>query len=213
MGGVIIDGSERNINYVKNRDYFWKYDLNPVTSFITKENINEMISNKLTELNIEKDIGILSVDIDGVDYWVLDEISSIEPSIIICEYNSIFGNDYPLTVPYDKKFIREKHHYSNLYWGANLKAFDNLLQKRGYLYIGSNLQNSNAFYVKKELAEEYLNDLLENIPDFEVSKVRESRDKDGGLNLLRDKVRLVHIQELELINLDTNQISKIKELL
>ena len=89
MGGVIIDGSERNINYVKNRDYFWKYDLNPVTSFITKENINEMISNKLTELNIEKDIGILSVDIDGVDYWVLDEISSIEPSIIICEYNSI----------------------------------------------------------------------------------------------------------------------------
>lgn len=212
-GGIIIDGSEKNIDYVKNRDYFWKYDLNPIFSFITKENINDLISSKLKELNVRKDIGILSVDIDGMDYWVLNEISCIEPSVIICEYNSIFKNDYPLTVPYDKDFIRENYHYSNLYWGANLKAFEKLLDKRDYLYIGSNQQNSNAFFVKKELAKKYLNDLIQNIPIFEVSKVRESRDKNGKLSLLRSKERLEEIKELELINLDTNQVIKIKELL
>lgn len=211
--GIIIDGSEANINYIKNRDYFWKYNLNPIYFFITKENINDLISNKLKELNVEKDIGILSVDIDGVDYWILNEISCIAPSIIICEYNSIFKNDDPLTVPYDKDFTRENHHYSNLYWGANLKAFDKLLSNRNYLYIGSNQQNTNAFFVKKELAEKYLNDLIQNIPDFEVSKVRESRDKNGKLNLLRGKDRLEEIKELELININTNQVMKIKELL
>lgn len=212
-GGVIIDGSEKNIEYVKNRDYFWKYDLHPISSFITKENINDLISNKLLELGIPKDIGILSVDIDGVDYWVLREIKSIEPSIIICEYNSVFNNDYPLTVPYDKDFVRENYHYSNLYWGANLKAFDDLLSKRGYVYIGSNQQNSNAFFVKKELAEKYCNNFIKNIPNFDVSKVRESRDQDGILNLLRGKDRLVEIKELELIKLDTDQVIKIKELI
>ena len=211
-GGMIIDGSEVNINYVKNRDYFWKYDLNPIASFITKENINSLISEKLKGLNIEKDVGILSVDIDGVDYWVLNEISYIDPTIIICEYNSIFGNDYALTVPYSKDFIREEYHYSNLYWGANLKAFDKLLSKKDYLYIGSNQQNSNAFFVKKELAEKYLKDLIRNIPDFEVSKFRESRDKNGKLNLIRGKNRQSEIKELELINLDTNKNIKIKEL-
>jgi len=123
--------------------------LNPIASFITKENINDLISSKLKELKVDNDIGILSVDIDGVDYWVLDEITCVEPSIIICEYNSVFKNEIPLTIPYDAKFVRQDYHFSNLYFGANLKAFEILLNKRGYLYIGSNSQNSNAFFCKK----------------------------------------------------------------
>jgi len=211
-GGVIIDGSIENIEYVKNRDYFWKYDLNPVASFITKENINKLIHEKLEELNIEPDIGLLSVDIDGVDYWVLREINCIEPMIIICEYNSIFGNKIPLTVPYDANFIRSKYHYSNLYWGANLIAFEKLLNERNYIYIGSNSQNSNSFFIKKDMANKYLSDLVENIPVFEESKVRESRDRTGNLNFLRGNEKLKEIKNLEVLNLESNKKISISEL-
>lgn len=210
--GLIIDGSKENINYVKNRDYFWKYDLTAIDSFITRENINDLLSHQLKHLDIDANIGLLSVDIDGVDYWVLDEISCIDPSIIICEYNSVFGNKHPLSVPYDERFIREEKHHSNLYFGANLKAFENLLDKRGYMYTGSNMQNSNAFFIKRELAEKYLPELLANILLFESSKIRESRDKEGKLNFSRGKDRIKEIKDLELVNLETNKKVKIREL-
>ena len=210
--GLIIDGSKVNIDYVKNRDYFWKYDLTAIDSFITKENINDLLSHQLKYLGIDSNIGLLSVDIDGVDYWVLNEINCINPSIIICEYNSIFGNKQPLTVPYDQEFIRGNKHHSNLYFGANLKAFDNLLDERGYVYIGNNMQNSNAFFVKKELAEKYLPNLLNNILPFESSRFRESRDKDGKLNFLSGEDRINEIKELELVDLRTNTKVKIGEL-
>ena len=210
--GLIIDGSKENIDYVKSRDYFWKYDLTAIDSFITKENINDLLSNQLKHLGIDSNIGLLSVDIDGVDYWVLNEINCINPSIIICEYNSAFGNNQPLTVPYDKEFIRGKKHYSNLYFGANLKAFDNLLDERGYIYIGSNMQNSNAFFLKRELAEKYLPNLLNNILPFEFSKIRESRDKDGNLNFLSSTDRIKEIKDLELVDLETKTKVKIGEL-
>jgi hypothetical protein len=211
--GLIIDGSKENIDYIRKRDYFWKYDLTAIDSFITKENINSLISDELKKLNANINIGLLSVDIDGVDYWILNEINCINPSIIICEYNSVFGNKQPLTVPYDKEFIRGNKHHSNLYFGANLKAFDNLLNERGYIYIGSNMQNSNAFFVKKELAEKHLPRLIENIPLFEFSKMRESRDKDGNLSFLSGEHRIKEIKDLELVNLETNMNVKIEELL
>jgi len=211
--GIIIDASAKNIEYIKNSYYFWKYDLNPIHSFITKENINELISNKLKELNIKRDIGLLSIDIDGVDYWVLKEIDCIDPIIVICEYNSIFGNELPLTVPYDKNFVRTSYHYSNLYFGANLKAYVNLLKTKDYVYIGSNSRSSNAFFCKKNLAGKYLGNLIANVPDFEFSKFRESRDKNGNLNYLRGNDRIKEIKDLKLVNLDTNEEIFISELI
>lgn len=114
--GLIIDGSEENINHVKNWRLFWKYDLTAVAEFITKDNINEII----TGAGFYGDIGLLSVDIDGNDYWVLNAITCVNPRILICEYNNIFGSDEKVSVPYDEKFYRTEKHYSNLYWGASL---------------------------------------------------------------------------------------------
>lgn len=211
--GLVIDGSKENVDYIKTRDYYWKYELTALHSFITKENINSIIEENLSSLNINRDIGLLSVDIDGVDYWVLNEISCIDPSIIICEYNSLFGNKFPLTVPYDKSFVRSEKHYSNLYWGANLKAFDFLLKKRNYIYIGSNSQQLNAFFVKRELIEKYIPSLLDQSITFEFSKIRDSRDQDGNLNFLDLKGKMKEVQNLELVNLEKNQQIKIKDLL
>ena len=212
--GLVMDGSEKNIDYVKKREYFWRYDLTAISRFITKENINSIINGMLVELEIKPDIGLLNIDIDGVDYWVLKEISCIEPVIIVCEYNSIFGNKIPLTVPYDENFIRSNYHYSYLYFGANLKSFEIILNQKGYVYVGSNGENTNAFFCKKEIAEKHIPELIQKSDDnFEPTKARESRDRSGRLNYLRGRDRLKEIQDLYLVNLQTNQSAKIKELL
>src|SRR5437868_1668200 len=85
--GFVIDGSEENIQRLTSTSYFWAHDLQAVSSFITRENIEALLQKSGFDL----DVGILSIDIDGVDYWVLDAISHFRPRILITEYNAVFG--------------------------------------------------------------------------------------------------------------------------
>ena len=82
--GLIIDNSAENINFIKKQNYFWKYDLKVEKKFINKENINQIFLNN----NMQGDIGILSIDIDGNDYWVWKEINVVNPDLVIIEYNA-----------------------------------------------------------------------------------------------------------------------------
>ena len=86
--GLILDSSNESIENIKKNNFFWKFELEAIKSFITKENINSIIAN--SNIN-KKKIGILSIDIDGNDYWVWKEINVIDPLIVIVEYNSTFG--------------------------------------------------------------------------------------------------------------------------
>ena len=96
-----------------------------------KDNINAIVK----KINVPKKLGLLSLDIDGVDYWILNNLSFLEPSIVVCEYNSLFGQKKSVTVPYKKNFIRSEEHYSNLYYGASINAFIDLMRKKTYLLL------------------------------------------------------------------------------
>lgn len=204
--GFVMDGSLKNVEYIKNDDIYWQHNFEAKCEFITKENINNLIKENCPF----KNIGILSIDIDGVDYWVWKEINCINPAIVICEYNGIFGDQLKVTVPYDKNFYRTDKHYSNLYWGASLKAFIELGKEKGYQFIGGNSAGNNAFFVKNEYYSKVKNKII-NIK-YSLSKYRESRDKSGKLNYLSGNERLKEIQEMELFDLENNNIKKIKEI-
>ena len=109
--GLIIDGSEKNISYIKSDPIYWKHNLKADCEFITAENINEILKRN----GIQGEIGLLSIDIDGNDYWVWESINVIEPLIVIIEFNSVFGFTHKLSIPYTKNFFRTKVHHSNLY--------------------------------------------------------------------------------------------------
>lgn len=64
--GLVIDGSKENIDYIKNDSIYWKYDLTATCAFVDKENIN----NIFLENNFSGEIVLLSIDIDGNDYWI-----------------------------------------------------------------------------------------------------------------------------------------------
>lgn len=144
--GLIIDSSKKNINFIKNQDYYWRFDIEAKCNFITKENINNIIK----ESNIPYNTGILSVDIDGNDYWIWDAINVIYPDVVIIEYNARFGPDRSVTIPYDKSFDRTNNKTSKIYYGASLMALCKLGRKKGYELVGTNSNGNNAFFVKKD---------------------------------------------------------------
>lgn len=171
--GLVIDASSDNIQQIKKDDIYWQYNLKVERSFITTENINNLFINN----GIEGEIGLLSIDIDGNDYWVWHAIEVVTPAIVICEYNSRFGPREKVTVPYDPQFQRSVAHYSNLYYGASISALEALGRLKGYALIGSNTAGNNAFFVRGDL----LGELVPVSPQaaFRQAQFRESRGKDG----------------------------------
>jgi len=211
--GLVLDGSKDNIDFIQNSDLYWKYDLLAKEIFITKDNIDGIISEYIDSNKFNKEIGLLSVDIDGNDYYVWKAIESIEPVIVICEYNWIFGNKLQLTVPYDDSFVRTQKHYSNLYFGASIQALYSLAKNKGYEYVGCTKAGNDAFFVKKEYANKYIKELITTpLEKFNEQQAKESRDKQGNLTFVRGGNRLNIIKNMEVVNLETNEIIKIQSL-
>lgn len=109
--------------------------------FITLDDMNFIKSR------FEK-IGILSIDVDGNDYWFLQELLDTKPSVISVEYNSSFGIE-PITVPYDERFDRHQKHQSGWYHGASLTALSSLCAGHGYGLAAVSRGGANAFFTKR----------------------------------------------------------------
>jgi hypothetical protein len=114
--GLIADISAEAIETVRRSDLMWRHDLTAVHLQITRDNINDL----LTDHGFAGEIGVLSVDVDGIDYWIWDAITVSNPGIIICEYNGLFGDRHPLSVQPDDNFNRTEKHFSNLYWRSSI---------------------------------------------------------------------------------------------
>ena len=95
-----------------------------------------------------------------------ENISAISPAIVICEYNSIYGDLHELTVPYDVFFSRTKKHYSNLYFGCSIKALIKLMNEKNYTFIGTGSMGINAYFIKNELKSKVIKHIkkFENFP-------------------------------------------------
>jgi hypothetical protein len=177
--GLVIDGSPEHISYIKQDSIYWQHNLKAVQAFLDKDNINKIIS----ENGIKGEIGILSIDIDGNDYWVWQAIDVVNPAIVIIEYNSRFGKDKAVTIPYNPSFVRSDAHYSMLYAGASLKALYNLGKAKGYSFVGCNSVGNNAFFVRQDLKPTAIKELTV-AEGYIASQFRESRDELGNLSYL-----------------------------
>lgn len=187
--GLVIDGSQDNIGRIKSDSIYWRHDLKAVRAFITKENINDLIRSN----GITGEIGLLSIDIDGNDYWVWEALDVIDPAIVVVEYNARFGPARAVTIPYQQDFSRRSGDGFGIYYGASLAALDCLARRKGYALVGSNQAGNNAFFVKKGLKPESLPELSVR-EAFVESKFREARDSSGAL------LFLARPEEIEILN-------------
>lgn len=173
--GLVIDSSASNISSIQKEDIYWKHNLKAKHSFVTAENINDLIMQE----GITGNVGLMHIDVDGNDYWIWDAINVITPDIVSIEYNSLFGAERTITIPYQEKFVRNQAHFSNLYAGASLPALCYLAEKKGYFFVGCNSAGNDAYFVKKDKTQKIqITDLKSG---YVKASFREARDKNGKL--------------------------------
>jgi hypothetical protein len=108
------------------------------------------IDKKIAGVTANREIDLLSIDLDGNDYYILEAIRCISPRVIVAEYNSKFPADVPWIIEYN-----ESHRWDATdYFGASLKSLETLLAGKGYSLVGCNLMGTNAFFVRQDLATE-----------------------------------------------------------
>jgi hypothetical protein len=145
--GFVMDSSEANIEKIKASGIHWSNELRCSCEFITCENVDAILARK----GLPEEIGLLSIDIDGNDYWVWQAIKCIRPAIVVIEYNFRFGPEASVTIPYRPDFERRKAHPRMIYFGASLAALCKLGERKGYDFVGSTSNGVNAFFVRKDL--------------------------------------------------------------
>jgi hypothetical protein len=202
--GLVLDSSERNIAAIRDSHYFWKYDLQAVRAFVTADNIDALLG----AAGFDPDLGVLSVDIDGMDFWVLQAVQCVRPRILITEYNALFGPERIVTVPYEADFDRLRRHFSGLYYGASLGAMTALAISRGYDLVGTNSNGTNAFFVRSDVRPAGLPALTVQ-EAFTPCRVREMRDGSGRLTYADREAQLAAIRGLPVVDLVTGEIEPI----
>jgi hypothetical protein len=205
--GLVLDGNADYMRGIRNESLYWKYDLTANAAFVSAENIDALI----LEAGFSGPVGILSIDIDGNDYWIWKNIKCVDPAIVICEYNPILGDRYPISVPYDADFTRFKAHSSGLFFGCSIEALRRLADRRGYAFIGTNSNGINAFFVRNDLADGVLADI--EVARAYPSRHRDSRNSDGQLSFVGGLARFDLISDLEVQNVETGgQLVRLRDL-
>jgi len=149
--GHLFDGNSSNVAagkrfFSQSRDTF----LSPPRfsqTWITAENVNEVIESSGAKGRID----LLSLDIDGMDYWVWKAIHVIDPQVVVCETHNLIPPDKSLTVPYDPKFTFASEEYRS----ASLAAMCKLGRSKGYRLVGTHRFGFNAFFVKNGVGDRF----------------------------------------------------------
>jgi hypothetical protein len=203
--GLVMDCSANRIRDIRSQDVYWRHSLTATRAFIDRDNINRL----LDEGGMVGQVGLLSLDIDGNDYWVWNSIDVVSPSIVVAEYNAVFGDIHALTIPYRADFERTQAHHSNLYFGASLPALIGLGKRKGYTFVGTTSSGCNAFFVRDDLVPK-VNLALTGAWGY-PSKVREARDENMNLVFLDGATRALQIADLPLVNPVTGAITSLAE--
>lgn len=183
--GLFIDGDPQNVEH--GRKFFSSHPdtkLYPpqfISAWVTKENINKT----LKESGFKGEIDILSLDIDGMEYWIWDAITSVNPRLIVVEANNIYG-EKSITVPYKSDWVYNAVKYP-YYHGASLPALIKLGRKKGYRLIGMNKYEYNAFFLRNDIGKKVL-------PEISHNFVRKHKSREDDASKFKTVERLSFIK-------------------
>jgi hypothetical protein len=169
----LIDGDVNNMKYVENDKISYLEHIKTCASWVNKDNINILLDNLKSNMNVEE-VDIISLDIDGVDYYVMEKIIS-KPKIFIVEYNSIFGHELKSTIPYNENFFRYNFHYSGTIYGCSYQLWIDLFKRKGYELFYTASTGNNMFFVRVDLYNK-VSDFNKDLKSFENMAYRESLD-------------------------------------
>jgi hypothetical protein len=205
--GLILDGNPDLKSLVDGNPRRHRYDLIGKPAFITRENINELIGSA----GFRGEIGLLSVDIDGNDYWVWEAIDVVQPVICICEINGFLGDLHAVSIPYDATFVCGMTRPERQYFGASLAAMRSLAERKGYRFVGSNRAGNDVFFVREDYASR-LDGTLERVAAWPATTQLPVDQPDGTLRWISVEESMKMIENLPFIQVETGQKVTLKEL-
>lgn len=154
--GLFLEGDP---TLIKRGERFYKkiptpYHPKPryVQAFVKRENINQLLENN----GIKGDFELLSIDIDGNDYWVWDALTVASPKVVVIETHTEFGNRN-IVVPYDPEYVYPGKH--PIYHGASAKAMQELGRKKGYRLVACSDLGINQIYVREDVCPDSLHEI------------------------------------------------------
>ncbi|HEV3392823.1 MAG TPA: hypothetical protein VG103_04865 [Chthoniobacterales bacterium] len=205
--GLVLDSSQKCVDQIQRDEIYWRHTLTAKQAWITRDNINDLIG----QAGWRGAIGILGIDIDGNDYWVWEKLEVVDPVIVVIEYNSIFGPELAVTIPYERDFVRHKAHYSGQFWGASLSALELLAKRKGYSLAGCNSAGNNAYFIR----DANVGDLPVLTPRraFVDARWRDSRDENGKLSYLIGADRFEAIAGLEVYDVRQDKSAPLRSLI
>ena len=151
--GMLFDGDEANVS--RGRSFFashpdtFTYPPQFVHAWITAENVDSLIGSN----GCRGEIDLLSLDIDGVDYWIWNAIEVVSPRVVMAEVQAIWGSERSVTVPYSPDFRAGFFKGFGIYSGASLPAFVKLAKKKGYRLVGCQRYGFNAVFLRNDVGQ------------------------------------------------------------
>jgi hypothetical protein len=202
--GLLIEADAEQVAAIRRDPIYWACNIKAAAAFVTRENIDAL----LAEHGVTGDIGLLSIDVDGNDYWVWEAIRTVSPRIVVCEYNSFLGKERPLVVPYAPDFRRARAHYSWLYYGASLPALADLGRRKGYQLVGTNGAGNNAFFVRSDVGARLPARSVEEA--FTPARFRESHDEAGNMTYLDFAAGQALIGDMPVCDIGTGAVQPLR---
>ena len=203
--GLVIDGVATHVERIRCDPVSWLHDLTAVHAFVDRDNVDELIRGA----GFTGEIGVLSIDVDGNDYWIWERLEAVAPLIVVIEYNAVFGPDCAVTVPYRPDFERSKAHWSHLYWGASLGALCLLADRKGYAFVGCTTAGNDAFFVRRDRLGTLRS--LKAAEGYVESRFRDSRDPQGRLSYIGGADRRALLADLPVHDLATGGTVPLRE--
>ena len=151
--GLLVDGHRGNVRFAQR---FYHRDLRTrrfppkvAHAWVTAENINQVIRDN----GYSGVIDLLSIDVDGNDYWIWQAIDVVEPRVVMIECNDTWGSERAVTTPYDPAFTTTLTEYGSEHAGASLPALVKLGRRKGYRLVGTEKFGFNAVFMREGVGE------------------------------------------------------------
>lgn len=144
--GLIVDAGDEHAAFAKRRMLSIHRQLVTRQTFVTTANADAL----LVDAGFGGEVGVLSLDVDGVDYWLAQAMMSVNPAVVIVEHNPYWGPEAAVTVPYEDAFVRREKHPSGVYYGASIQAWSDLWKGRGYRLAAVSPEGLNLFFVRDD---------------------------------------------------------------
>jgi hypothetical protein len=152
--GLLVDGDAEHV--ARGRRFYAEsmatriYPPRLVQAWVTRDGVNDIVRSG----GFAGEVDLLSLDLDGIDYWIWAVIDAIDPRVVVLEYQDILGPARSWTVPYSDDFCAGQYSMTQSmpnFAGASLSAFVKLGRSKGYRLVGVNRYGFNAFFVREDL--------------------------------------------------------------